>query len=61
MVPLVISAAGMFCLPASRGNLPLTIVLFMCILAGCKAYMPAFWSLPTLFLVNTAAAGSIGY
>ena len=28
--------------------------------AGCKAYMPAFWSLPNLFLVNAAAAGSIG-
>jgi len=27
---------------------------------GFKAYMPAFWSLPSLFLVEAAAAGSIG-
>jgi nitrate/nitrite transporter NarK len=25
-----------------------------------KAYMPAFWSLPNLFLTSTAAAGSVG-
>ena len=60
VVPLLIAAVCMACLPASRGSLPVTIVLFMLILAGCKAYMPAFWSLPNLFLVNTAAAGSIG-
>lgn len=28
--------------------------------AGFKAYMPAFWSLPNLFLAEAAAAGSIG-
>jgi ACS family tartrate transporter-like MFS transporter len=27
---------------------------------GFKAYMPAFWSLPSLFLTEAAAAGSIG-
>jgi ACS family tartrate transporter-like MFS transporter len=27
---------------------------------GLKAYLPAFWSLPTLFLSQSAAAGSIG-
>jgi len=60
VVPLLISAICMACLPASRGNLVLTVILFSCLLAGCKAYMPAFWSLPNLFLVHTAAAGSIG-
>jgi ACS family tartrate transporter-like MFS transporter len=28
--------------------------------AGFKAYLPAFWSLPNLFLTQAAAAGSIG-
>ena len=28
--------------------------------AGFKAYLPAFWSLPSLFLTEAAAAGSIG-
>ena len=28
--------------------------------AGIKAYQPAFWSLPSLFLTDAAAAGSIG-
>jgi ACS family tartrate transporter-like MFS transporter len=28
---------------------------------GFKSYMPAFWSLPSLFLAQTAAAGSIGF
>jgi nitrate/nitrite transporter NarK len=28
--------------------------------AGIKAYQPAFWSLPSLFLTDVAAAGSIG-
>ena len=27
---------------------------------GFKSYMPAFWSLPSLFLTEAAAAGSIG-
>jgi hypothetical protein len=27
---------------------------------GFKGYMPAFWSLPNVFLVEAAAAGSIG-
>jgi len=29
-------------------------------MTGLKAYLPAFWSLPTLFLSESAAAGSIG-
>jgi ACS family tartrate transporter-like MFS transporter len=28
--------------------------------AGFKAYLPAFWSLPNLFLTQAGAAGSIG-
>jgi ACS family tartrate transporter-like MFS transporter len=38
----------------------LTIACFMLAFAGIKAYQPAFWSLPSLFLTDVAAAGSIG-
>ena len=44
----------------TQGNLPLTVVCFMVAFAGFKAYMPAFWALPSLFLTKAAAAGSIG-
>jgi ACS family tartrate transporter-like MFS transporter len=46
--------------PLTRGHLPLTIGCFMLVLGGIKAYQPAFWSLPSLFLTDVAAAGSIG-
>ena len=38
----------------------LTVPLFILAMTGLKAYLPAFWSLPTLFLSQSAAAGSIG-
>ncbi len=38
----------------------MTMVCLMVAFAGFKTYMPAFWSLPSLFLVEAAAAGSIG-
>jgi ACS family tartrate transporter-like MFS transporter len=38
----------------------LTVVLFVLAMTGLKAYMPAYWSLPSLFLTEAAAAGSIG-
>jgi MFS transporter, ACS family, tartrate transporter len=38
----------------------LTVSLFILTMTGLKAYLPAFWSLPTLFLSQSAAAGSIG-
>ncbi len=38
----------------------LTVGLFVAAMTGLKAYLPAFWSLPTLFLTQSAAAGSIG-
>jgi MFS transporter, ACS family, tartrate transporter len=60
-VPLAVAAISMACLPWSRGHLWLTLGLFMLAMSGLKAYMPAFWSLPHLFLANTAAAGSIGF
>jgi ACS family tartrate transporter-like MFS transporter len=45
---------------AEKPPLWLTVSLFMVTMAGLKAYLPAFWSLPTLFLSQSAAAGSIG-
>lgn len=38
----------------------LTVTLFVLAMTGLKAYLPAFWSLPSLFLTEAAAAGSIG-
>ncbi|PYU89355.1 MAG: MFS transporter [Acidobacteria bacterium] len=29
--------------------------------SGVKAYLPAFWTLPGMFLTSTAAAGSVGF
>ncbi|CAM4970909.1 unnamed protein product, partial [Rotaria socialis] len=42
---------------------PLTtmIILFTVTSIGTKAYLPAFWSLPSLFLSESAAASSIGF
>ncbi|MBL9131679.1 MAG: MFS transporter [Verrucomicrobiaceae bacterium] len=59
-LPIVMGAVAMFCAPFTKGNLPLTITCFMIAFAGFKMYMPAFWSLPSLFLAEAAAAGSIG-
>lgn len=59
-LPIAIGAVAMFCAPFTQGNLPLTIACFMIAFAGFKTYMPAFWSLPSLFLAEAAAAGSIG-
>jgi ACS family tartrate transporter-like MFS transporter len=60
VIPIVIGALALGCTPFTRGHLPLTVMCFMIAFAGFKAYMPAFWSLPSLFLTHAAAAGSIG-
>lgn len=59
-VPLLIGGSAMLMAPLTQGNLFLTMVCLMVTFAGFKTYMPAFWSLPSLFLAQTAAAGSIG-
>ncbi|HWE35169.1 MAG TPA: MFS transporter [Isosphaeraceae bacterium] len=59
-VPIYFGAAALAATLLSRGNLWLTVALFTVALAGLKAYLPAFWSLPSLFLTEAAAAGSIG-
>jgi len=60
VIPLLIGAAALGLMPATQGNLWLTLTCFMVAFGGFKGYMPAFWSLPNLFLAEAAAAGSIG-
>ena len=62
VVPIYLGAASLAALaiiPAPP--LAVTIGLFFLALTGLKAYLPAFWSLPNLFLAESAAAGSIGF
>src|SRR5205809_4944110 len=60
VVPIALGALALALAPMTQGHLFLTIACFMLAFVGFKAYMPAFWSLPNLFLVQAAAAGSIG-
>ena len=59
-VPMACAALGLLLATQTRGHLPLTVACFMVGFAGFKAYLPAFWSMPSLFLKESAAAGSIG-
>lgn len=60
-LPIFVGAAAIALAPAASGSLVLTVVLFSVTLAGIRGYLPAFWSLPNLFLSGAAAAGSIGF
>ncbi|MSU64569.1 MAG: MFS transporter [Opitutus sp.] len=60
VVPIAVASLALGLAPFSAGNLALTILCFMVAFAGLKAYLPAIWALPSLFLSDTAAAGSIG-
>jgi ACS family tartrate transporter-like MFS transporter len=59
-LPIYMGATALICTLLNRDHIWLTIVLFTLALTGLKAYLPAFWSLPSLFLTEAAAAGSIG-
>ncbi len=59
-VPILTGATALALAPLTRGHLPLTVACFMMGYVGFKSYMPGFWSLPSLFLTEAAAAGSIG-
>jgi ACS family tartrate transporter-like MFS transporter len=61
VVPVLLGAAALLGLAFSKGNLVFTMVCVALTAGGVKAYQPAFWSLPSLFLTSTAAAGSIGF
>ena len=60
VLPIVIGALALAALPSTRGTLPLTVACFIVAFIGFKAYQPAFWTMPNLFLTSSAAAGSIG-
>jgi ACS family tartrate transporter-like MFS transporter len=60
ITPILLGATALALAPLTRGNLALTIACFMVAFLGFKAYLPAFWTLPSLFLTEAAAAGSIG-
>jgi ACS family tartrate transporter-like MFS transporter len=59
-VPIAIGASALALMPATQGNLTLTLICFMVAYFGFKAYIPVFWTLPNLLLTQAAAAGSIG-
>ena len=59
--PILIAMFALGMTPLARGRLAVTMICFMLVSAGVKAYLPAFWSLPSLFLTEAAAAGSIGF
>lgn len=60
IIPILIGVTFLFLSTLTQGNIYLTVICFTIAAAGMKAYMPAFWSLPSLFLTSTAAAGSVG-
>lgn len=60
IVPIGIGALALALAPFAQVHLALALACFMVAFAGLKSYHPAFWSLPSLFLTETAAAGSIG-
>ncbi len=65
-MPIYAGAVALACtllIPTSLSfnmRLCLAVLLFTVALMGLKAYMPAFWAMPSLLLTEAAAAGSIG-
>jgi ACS family tartrate transporter-like MFS transporter len=61
-VPIACAATGLALVVLTQErSVAVTVFFFMIAFAGFKAYLPAFWSLPSLFLTETAAAGSVGF
>jgi ACS family tartrate transporter-like MFS transporter len=59
-LPILLGAAALALTPLSKGHLWLTVALFTGAMTGLKAYLPAFWALPSLLMTASAAAASIG-
>jgi ACS family tartrate transporter-like MFS transporter len=59
-LPIILGAAALALIPGSKGTLWLTMGFFTLAMVGMKAYLPAFWALPSMFLTESAAAASIG-
>jgi ACS family tartrate transporter-like MFS transporter len=60
VLPIATGAFAVALLPATHGTLALTVICLMVAYFGFKAYIPIFWTLPSLLLTEAAAAGSIG-
>ncbi len=60
IIPVALSLAALALVPLTHGHLRLSMLCFIIVAAGLKTYQPAFWALPSLFLTDVAAAGSIG-
>jgi ACS family tartrate transporter-like MFS transporter len=60
-IPIYMGSLALTCTLLHQYPLAIMMVLFTIAAAGLKAYLPAFWALPSLFLTSTAAAGSIGF
>jgi ACS family tartrate transporter-like MFS transporter len=60
-IPIILGAIGLGLTLIRNQPLATMIILFTIASIGTKAYLPAFWSLPSLFLSESAAAGSIGF
>lgn len=60
-IPILIGAVGLSLTLIRNQPLATMIILFTVTSIGTKAYLPAFWSLPSVFLSESAAAGSIGF
>jgi len=61
VAPIFLGSAALAALAlAQKPPVWLAVALFILAMTGLKAYLPAFWSLPSLFLSESAAAGSIG-
>ncbi len=60
-LPIVFGACALALTPLLRAPTPVvTILLFTLAMTGLKAYLPAFWALPSLLMTESAAAASIG-
>ena len=60
-IPILIGALTLALAPFSVGSLPLAMLLMIFARTGIKAYQPAFWSLPSLLLSPSVAAGCVGF
>jgi ACS family tartrate transporter-like MFS transporter len=60
VLPVAIGAILLVMAARTQGSLVVSMICFSIAAAGMKSYMPAFWSLPSLFLTASAAAGSVG-
>src|SRR6266853_1726002 len=59
-IPVLLSGAALFLAISSGTHVTLSIIFFTMVGAAYYAFHPAFWSVPTEFLSESAAAASIG-